>query len=106
MLIKSFKAPTLKEAMANVKAELGVDAVILHTSKTKKGGILGFHSKEVVEVIAAVEPSVLLILQPVTPMNGVPGAEPGYMLELQQRALARLSDVRVIPQTHRMMDQL
>ena len=55
MLIKSFKAPTLKEAMANVKAELGVDAVILHTSKTKKGGILGFHSKEVVEVIAAVE---------------------------------------------------
>ena len=55
MLIKSFKAPTLKEAMANVKAELGVDAVILHTSKTKKGGILGFHSKKVVEVIAAVE---------------------------------------------------
>ncbi len=55
MLIKSFKAPTLKEAMANVKAELGVDAVILHTSKTKKGGILGFHSKEIVEVIAAVE---------------------------------------------------
>lgn len=55
MLIKSFKAPTLKEAMANVKAELGVDAVILHTNKTKKGGILGFHSKEIVEVIAAVE---------------------------------------------------
>ena len=59
-----------------------------------------------VEVIASVEPSVLLILQPVTPMNGVPGAEPGYMLELQQRALAKLPDVRVIPQTHRMMNQL
>ena len=59
-----------------------------------------------VEVIASVEPSVLLILQPVTPMNGVPGAKPGYMLELQQRALAKLTDVRVIPQTHRMMNQL
>ena len=55
MQIKSFKAPTLKEAMANVKSELGVDAVILHTSKIKKGGILGFHAKEIVEVIAAIE---------------------------------------------------
>ena len=55
MQIKSFKAPTLKEAMANVKAELGADAVILHTNKIKKGGILGFHSKEIIEVIAAVE---------------------------------------------------
>ena len=55
MQIKSFKAPTLKEAMANVKAELGSDAVILHTNKIKKGGILGFHSKEIIEVIAAVE---------------------------------------------------
>ena len=59
-----------------------------------------------VALSAAAEPAVPLIFQPVTPMNGVPGAEPGYMLELQQRALARLSDVRVIPQTHRMMDQL
>lgn len=55
MLIKSFKAPTLKEAMANVKSEMGVDAIILHTNKIKKGGILGFHSKEIIEVIAAVE---------------------------------------------------
>lgn len=58
------------------------------------------------ELIAAVDPSVLLVLQPVTPVNGVPAAEPGYVLELQERALARLSDVRVIPQTHKMMDQL
>ena len=40
MQIKSFKAPTLKEAMANVKSELGVDAVILHTNKIKKGGLI------------------------------------------------------------------
>ena len=41
--------------MANVKSEMGIDAVILHTQTTKKGGIFGFHSKEVVEVIAAIE---------------------------------------------------
>ena len=30
MIIKTFKAPTLKEAMANAKAELGEEAVLLH----------------------------------------------------------------------------
>ena len=60
MQIKSFKAPTLKEAMANVKSELGVDAVNLHTNKIKKGGILGFHAKEIVEVIAAIEDEPVL----------------------------------------------
>ena len=59
-----------------------------------------------VRLIADVESSVLLVLQPVTPVNGVPAAEPGMVLELQQRALKLLSDVRVIPQTHRMMNQL
>ncbi|MGM9539186.1 7-carboxy-7-deazaguanine synthase QueE [Anaerovibrio sp.] len=59
-----------------------------------------------VKLVADVEPSVLLVLQPVTPVNGVPAAEPEMVLELQQRALSALSDVRVIPQTHRMMNQL
>lgn len=55
MIVKTFRAPTLKEAMANVKSELGVDAVILHTTKTRKGGLLGFGGKEIVEVTAAIE---------------------------------------------------
>ena len=62
--------------------------------------------QKAVEVIASVDDNTLLILQPVTPMNGVPPIEPGRVLELQQMALERLKDVRVIPQTHRMMDQL
>ena len=45
----------MKEAMALVKDELGIDAVILHTKKYKKGGFLGYKSKEYVEVTAAVE---------------------------------------------------
>ncbi len=55
MQIKVFKAPTMKEAMEHVKEELGIDAVILHTKKYKEGGFLGYGSKEIVEVTAAVE---------------------------------------------------
>ena len=47
----------MKEAMQQVKEELGSDAVILHTKKYREGGFLGYHSKEVVEVTAAIEDS-------------------------------------------------
>lgn len=62
--------------------------------------------KRAVDLVAEIDDSILFILQPVTPMNGVPAADPGYVLELQQQALSKLQDVRVIPQTHRMMNQL
>ena len=55
MQIKVFKAATMKEAMEQVKETLGRDAVILHTKKYKDGGFLGYRSKEIVEVTAAVE---------------------------------------------------
>jgi organic radical activating enzyme len=51
--------------------------------------------------IARVAPATPLVLQPVTPYGKVrerPSAE--RMLELLTRAEARLSDVRVLPQTH------
>lgn len=41
--------------MAMVKDELGRDAVILHTKRYRQGGFLGYKSKEVVEVTAAVD---------------------------------------------------
>lgn len=55
MQIKVVKALTMKEAMQQVKEELGPDAVILHTKKYREGGFLGYHSTEVVEVTAAIE---------------------------------------------------
>ena len=63
-----------------------------------------FH--KAVDLVAGIDDSILLILQPVTPMKVVLGANPGLMLELQQLALEKLKDGRIIPQTHRMMDQL
>lgn len=62
--------------------------------------------QKAVDLVAEVDADILFILQPVTPMNDVPAVEPGFILELQQQALKKLKDVRVIPQTHRMMDQL
>ena len=55
MQIKVFKAETMKDAMAEMKAELGEDAVILHSRKYKKGGFFGFGGKEIIEITAAVE---------------------------------------------------
>ena len=55
MQIKVVKAPSMKEAMEQVKEELGRDAVILHTKKYREGGFMGYKGKEVVEVTAAIE---------------------------------------------------
>ncbi len=57
MQIKVFKAATMKEAVAAMRAELGSRAVILHSKKYKESGLLGLRTREVVEITAAVEDS-------------------------------------------------
>jgi len=53
MKVKKFVANNMQEAMWMVKADLGKDALILHTRKFKRGGILGLFGKDMVEVTAA-----------------------------------------------------
>ena len=55
MKFKVFTANTIQEAMTQVKSELGMDAVILHTRRFNKGGIFGYLGKEMVEVMAAID---------------------------------------------------
>ena len=57
-------------------------------------------------LVADIAPTTLLILQPVTPYGGCTAPTPARLLELQRIALRHISDVRIIPQTHRMMDLL
>ena len=57
-------------------------------------------------LVADIVPATLLILQPVTPYGGCTAPTPARLLELQRIALRHISDVRIIPQTHRMMDLL
>lgn len=53
MIIKKFVAETMNEALAEVKRELGEDAVILQSRKLDKSSLLSLGGKSVVEVTAA-----------------------------------------------------
>jgi len=55
MLVKTFEAVDMSEALRMVKAELGPDAMIISSKKEKRGGILGLFSKQVVQVTAGIE---------------------------------------------------
>ena len=57
MKIKKIVAPTMKDALRQVKIELGDDAVILQSRKIKSGGLFSFLSREQIEVTAAVDHS-------------------------------------------------
>ena len=59
-----------------------------------------------VKLIANVDPKILLVIQPVTPVNGICAASAEKILALQATALKFLDDVRVIPQTHKIIDVL
>ena len=53
MIVKKYEAPTMKEALAAVKQDLGSDAVILHTKTQRRNGLLGLWGKEMVEISAS-----------------------------------------------------
>lgn len=53
MKLKTYQAKTMGEALAEVKRDLGRDAVILHTRRFRKGGILGLGGRRVWEIAAA-----------------------------------------------------
>lgn len=53
--------------MAQVKNVLGRDAIILHTRTFRKGGILGFFTKEKVEVMAAIDTPVAALTEKTVP---------------------------------------
>lgn len=55
MRVKRFVARTLPEAMAQVKGDLGSEAIILHTQPVRIGGFLGFFGTRMIEVVAAAE---------------------------------------------------
>ncbi len=53
MNVRKFVAPTIVEALADIKRELGDDAVILRTKTVRKSGVMAFLAKDGVEVMAA-----------------------------------------------------
>ncbi len=55
MKIKKIIAPTMKDALRQIKLELGDDAIILKSRKVNKSGLFSFLSREQIEVTAAVD---------------------------------------------------
>ena len=62
--------------------------------------------EKAIALICDINPAIPLILQPVTPVDGVTPVVPEQVLRWQELALASLQNVRVIPQTHKLMGQL
>ncbi len=54
--MRKFRARSLTEAVAQVKAELGPEAVILQTAHVKVGGFFGLFGHTLIEVTAAADP--------------------------------------------------
>ena len=55
MRILRFEAPTVQEALSQVRKQLGPDAVILYTRKVRRGGVFGFLGTELAEITAGLE---------------------------------------------------
>ncbi|MCA9298652.1 MAG: flagellar biosynthesis protein FlhF [Phycisphaerales bacterium] len=53
MTLKTYRGKSMAEALAEVKKDLGKDAVILHTRTYKVGGVLGIGSQTMVEITAS-----------------------------------------------------
>ncbi len=56
MNLKTYRARTMADALAEVKKDLGREAVILHTRTFKVGGWLGVGTRNVVEITASDSP--------------------------------------------------
>ncbi len=70
-MIKKFTAPTMKDAVAQMKHELGADAVVLKTEKVKQGGLLDFTGGECVEITAVLDKGNKPISRPEKAYNQV-----------------------------------
>lgn len=62
--------------------------------------------QRVCDVIASVDASLPLFLQPLSLPDGTVGITAAHILRLQELASSRLPDVRVIPQMHKMLGAL
>jgi len=51
--MKTFTAKSMAEALAQVRKDIGADAVVLHTRTFQRGGVLGIGARQYVEVTAA-----------------------------------------------------
>ncbi len=71
---------------------------IVIDAQTKKEEV-----QEAVNIIAAVDPGITVVLQPVTPVAGIFAPDNAVLLDLQKICQEKILDVRIIPQIHKYM---
>ncbi len=84
MTLKTYRAQSIADALAQIKKDLGRDAVILHTRHVKVGGVLGFRKRTLVEITASTGVNVAPALR-----------ERRAAAEAPQAASARVAERRV-----------
>lgn len=72
MNLRTYHAPSIAEALGQIKRDLGPDAVILHTRTYRRGAIFGFGGRPAVEITASASVNVL----PARPRRAVELPEP------------------------------
>ncbi|WP_404323887.1 flagellar biosynthesis protein FlhF [Cytobacillus firmus] len=74
MKVKKFMAASMPDAMKQIRAELGKDAVILNSRVVYTGGVLGFFKKRSIEVMAAADPNQEIEQKPAVKPAVLPAA--------------------------------
>jgi flagellar biosynthesis protein FlhF len=93
MRVKKFRASSMPEAMALIRAELGPDAVILHSEEIRKRSRLKFLHRPAIEVVAAVDTDLRDFPQP-TPATDNAVQEMKRELAALQMTLAKVTETR------------
>ena len=74
MKVKKFMAASMPDAMKQIRAELGKDAVILNSRVVYTGGVLGFFKKRSIEVMAVADPNQEIEQKPAVKPAVIPAA--------------------------------
>ncbi|MCL4294704.1 MAG: hypothetical protein KJ077_03210 [Anaerolineae bacterium] len=69
MQVKKYRAHNLPEAMKLIRAELGPDALIIHSQKVSQKNLLGWAQQPILEVTAAVDKDLRDFPQPTAAMT-------------------------------------
>jgi flagellar biosynthesis protein FlhF len=92
MDLRTYRSRTMAGALAEVKKDLGPDAVILRTRSYKAGGVLGFGGNSIVEITAAREEHAPKVYEPV---RRTPPASPPREARPERPAVTPGRPVRV-----------
>lgn len=99
MRVKKYRAKNMPEAMACIRADLGRDAVILHSEQVAPRGLFGWLRRPALEVIAAVDNDLHDFPRP-TPAADQSIQHLQSEVAALKMALSQLAEIRYETRTH------